>query len=159
MNSVMGRTLRAAAVGVALLAAGVACNDLGNEGDRAEAVVLVTGSAVAGASAADGLNTSVTLSLTVEDRTGSAAGSFFNDVVFQSYSVVFTPTLVVPDITGVVNSGYVPIGSTASLALDVVTSGMEAAGSTVMANIGVAGQDVNGRPVTFSTLVAITFTP
>jgi len=156
MKSVTGRTLRAAAVGLALVATGLACNDIGNEGDRAEAVVLVTAAGVAGEGVADGLNTSVTLSLTVEDRTGSA-GSFFNDVVFLNYSVVFSPTAIVPDVTGLVNSGYVPIGGTATLTLDLVASGAEAAGSTVVGTVSVNGQDVNGRPVSFSHPVAIAF--
>jgi hypothetical protein len=159
MKSVTGRTLRLAVLGVALLAAGAGCNDIGNEGDVAEAVVLVTGVSVAGAGAGDGLNTSVTLSLTVEDRTGGYAESFFNDVVFTVYSVVFSPTLVVPDVTGAVNSGYVPVGGTATLTLDIVTSGMEAAGATVIGTVSVTGHDVNGRPVNFSHPVAVTFTP
>ncbi len=158
MKSVTGRALRAVALGLALVAAGVACNDIGNEGDRAEAVVLVTATSVAGEGVADGLDTSVTLSLTVEDRTGTA-GSFFNDVVFLTYSVVFSPTAIVPDVSGVVNSGYVPIGGTATLNLDIVASGSEVAGSAVVGTVTVDGRDVNGRPVSFSHPVIVTFIP
>ncbi len=158
MKSVTGRALRAVALGLVLVAAGVACNDIGNEGDRAEAVVLVTAVGVAGEGVGDGLNTSVTLSLTVEDRTGSA-GSFFNDVVFLTYSVVFSPTAIVPDVSGMVNSGYVSIGGTATLTLDIVASGSEAAGSTVVGTVNVEGRDVNGRPVNFSHPVGVTFIP
>jgi hypothetical protein len=162
MTDALRNTLRAACVGGALLVAALGCNDIGREGDIAEAVPLVTDVAISGQGAADGLDTVVSLTVKIEDRTGGGASSFFNEVLFTDYEVTFTllsgagpaPAAV----TGLINSGYVPMGGTITLDLEVVAEGSEPSGSSVAADIRVNGHDLLGRPVAFEHRVIIEFT-
>lgn len=161
MRTARGNTLRAACVGGALLLAALGCNDVGQEGDIGEAVPLVTAVTIAGQGAADGLDTSVSLSVFLKDRTGNA-GSFFNEVLFTDFQVVFTllggagPAPLSG--AGLINGGYTAIGGTATIDMQVVLSGTEPTGSTVAADIRVSGHDTLGRPVAFEHRVIILFT-
>jgi len=161
MKAALRNTLRAACVGGGLLLAALGCNDAGREGDVGEAVPLVTLVAISGQGAADGLDTTVSLTVLLQDRTGKA-GSFFNQVLFTNYEVDFVllsgggPAPVAA--AGLINGGYTAIGSSATLDLDVVASGTEPTGSIVAAAIRVNGRDTLGRPVSFEHLVIIEFT-
>jgi hypothetical protein len=160
MRVALRNALRAACVGGFLLLAALGCNDVGKEGDIGEAVPLVTLVAISGEGAGDGLDTVVSLTVLLQDRTGKAS-SFFNQVLFTNYQVTFTllagggPAPAAA--AGRSNAGYTAVGGSATLDLAVVASGGEPAGSTVAADIRVNGQDLLGRPVAFEHRVIIEF--
>ncbi|MGH9748764.1 MAG: hypothetical protein ACRD5D_05060 [Candidatus Polarisedimenticolia bacterium] len=163
MKDPLKSTLRAACAGVALLLVALlpGCNDIGDDGDIAEAVPVVTAVAITGAGAADGLDTTVGLTVFLKDRTGGKAGSFFNEVIFTDYSVTFTLLsggAAPANATGLINTGFTAVGSSVVLGLVVVLSGSEPAGSTVAADLHVTGHDVNGRPINLDHQVIIIFT-
>jgi hypothetical protein len=162
MRAASRNTLRAACAGGALLVAALGCNDIGREGDIGEAVPLVTAVSISGQGSADGSDTIVSLTVTLEDRTGGGASSFFNDVLFTDFEVTFTLLSgggpEPPAVTGLINAGYVPVGGTTTLDLRVVAEGSEPSGSIVAADIRVNGHDVLGRPVAFEHQVIIEFT-
>ncbi|MFQ5877869.1 MAG: hypothetical protein ACE5JH_09325 [Acidobacteriota bacterium] len=151
----------AALTAVALLLGATSCNDL-NDPDGSEAVPLVTQISVSGTSvAATTTDVVATLTVKVNNRSGSTT-SFFNDVTFDSFSVVYTPTGVVPDVTiGVISTGFVPAGGTGTLALTMVAGSSKSgvsAGTVVNGAVHVEGQDALGNPVSFDVSVAIQFT-
>ena len=161
MSRSSSSTLTAVLAALLLALPGTACNDIGDEPSRAEAVVIVTGVTIANQSVTSINDTTATLDLKVENRGVGVPSSFFNDVTFTNYSVAFAPTGVVPDIpAGAIGSGYVPMGGTASLLLIMVpVSSKPAAGTTVVGDVKVEGHDVLGNPLSFDAQVAITFTP
>ena len=151
----------AALAAVALLLAGtVSCNDIGEDGSRAEAVPLVTSIGVAGLSVGAADDTTATLTVALEDRTGSAT-SFFNDVNFTAYSVVFTPTAIAPDIVGVFNTGFCAAGTSCTLIVTLVAAADKAAipaGTILFGELEVVGRDVRGHDVSFTATIGLAFT-
>src|SRR4029450_910075 len=90
---------------------------------------------------------STTMVLKAQPRNPNAT-TFFNDVSLSSYTVGF-PALLAP-VSGVVGSGFVPAGGTATVTLVVVPGAVKfagLAGNTVNARIDVEGQDFSGHDV------------
>ena len=165
MRSLRTKTGIVLGVACALVLSGNACNDIGNDGNNAEVVVVVSSITPAGLSVAGGGDTTVTLGLTLKDRTSGFASSFFNNVTFVSYQVSFVnlsggtvPASILPS---PINSGYSALGSTASLVLILIpaASPKPAAGDVVVASVNVDGQDLQGRPFSFTADVGLQFTP
>ena len=148
---------------------GIGCNDIGEQGDNAEAVPEVTAVAVAGESLLlSATDVTVTLTVLIKDRTGTAT-SFFNDVTFTDYSVEYALVggagPVPPNVAGVVNSGFVAVGSSADLVLTMIAATVKtgptppAAGTLVQGDVKVNGHDNLDRPVTFTHPVNISIVP
>jgi len=147
------------AVGVLLLAA-TSCNHVGDDPGDAEAVIQVTGVSTSGTSLAAAEDTKATITFSVFDRNGSST-NFVNNVTFDSFSVTFTPTAVVPDLVGSANGVYFPIGSSGnSMTFGLVPQGSRpAAGTVLLADIQVEGHDQLNRSVNFDVTVSLSFTP
>ena len=155
-------TVYAALAVLAFALPGIGCNDIGDQGDNAEAVPVVTAVAVAGESLASA-DVTVTLTVEIKDRTGTAT-SFFNDVTFTDYSVAYAliggPGPVPPNVAGVVNSGFVAVGSSVALNLTMILAiDKPAAGTLIQGDVKVNGHDNLDRPVTFTHPVNISIVP
>jgi hypothetical protein len=158
----MRRELRptrlAALAAVALvLAAAAACNDVDDPG-TAESVVLVTGVSTAGLSVASAVDTTATLTYTLNPRHPEAT-SFYHDINLTSYTVSFSPA-VVASMGGAISTGFCPAGTSCAVTLALVPNGLKpGAGTTVIATVQVEGRDVNDNPVNFDATIPLTFLP
>lgn len=164
MRSMRTKSLIALSAALALVLLGSGCNDVGEDGNSAEVAVLVKSVATAGLSVSLGGDTTATLTLSLNDRTGGSAGSFFNSVTFIAYQAAFTNLsggLVPASISGPINSGYTSLGDTALLTLVLIPAAAPkpAAGDVVVASVKVTGEDYLGRPFSFTTDVALQFIP
>lgn len=137
----------------------VACNDHDDASDG-EAVVEVTATVLAGNDTAVAEDVSATLTLKLQDRSGIAT-SFFNDVVFTSYTASFTSDGVAPvplGVNGVITTNACPIGGTCDLTIFLVAQGSRGgAGTAQFAIVQVRGMDLNGNSVTFTHQIAIPY--
>ena len=134
----------------------VACNDYDDAGDG-EAVVQVTATTLAGNDTAVPSDVTATLSLKLQDRSG-IGGSFFNDVLFTSYTVSFTTAPPTNITNGVITTNACPIGGTCDLALFMVAQGERgAAGTAQVGIVQVRGMDLNGNAVSFTHQVVIPY--
>lgn len=165
MMKVSRNTVYAALAVLAFALPGIGCNDIGEQGDNAEAVPEVTAVAVAGESQASAADVTATLTVIIKDRTGTAT-SFFNDVTFTDYSVVYALVggagPVPPNVAGVVNSGFVAVGSSVALNLTMILVADKAgiaAGTLLQGDVKVNGHDNLDRPVTFNHPVNISIVP
>jgi hypothetical protein len=140
-----------------VLAVAPACNDNDDPG-QAEGVILVTGVSTAGLSVAAAVDTTATLAYTVNPRTSTATG-FYNSITLTSYTVSFSPAVVVGG-SGAISTGYCPSGGSCSVVLVLVPNGSKpGAGTTVIATVDVEGRDTNDNPANFSATVPLTFVP
>ena len=146
-----------AVVAALVLALGtmVACNDF-DDADDGEVVVEVTATTLAGTDTAVGEDVFATLTLSLQDRSGIAT-SFFNDVLFTSYTVSFTTAPPTDITTGVITTNACPIGGTCDLTLFMVDQGERVAGGTQVGIVRVQGMDLNGNPVNFTHQVVISY--
>ncbi len=165
MMKVSRNTVYAALAVLAFALPGIGCNDIGEQADNAEAVPEVTAVAVAGESLASAADVTVTLTVIIKDRTGTAT-SFFNDVTFTDYSVEYALVggagPVPPNVAGVVNSGFVAVGSSADLVLTMILAADKAgiaAGTLLQGDVKVNGHDNLDRPVTFTHPVNMFIVP
>jgi len=147
------------AVGVLLLAA-TSCNRVGDDPDAAEAVIQVTGVSTTGTSLAAAEDAKAQITFSVFARNGGS-NNFLNNVTFDSFTVTFTPTAVVPDLVGSANGVFFPIGSSGNVMTFVLVpqGSRPAAGTVLLANIQVEGHDQLNRPVAFEVTVSLVFTP
>ena len=157
----MRNRLAALAAVALVLAAATGCNKV-DDPAQAENVILVTGITTAGTSVASGTDTTATISYSLNPRGGNLtdpATSFFNDITLTSYTVSFDPAVIAAG-SGAIATGYCVAGSSCSVTLVLVPSGMKpGAGTTVIAKIDIEGRDVNDNPVNFSASTPITFLP
>lgn len=165
MMKVSRNTVYAALAALAFALPGIGCNDIGDQGDNAEAVPEVTAVAVAGESLASTADVTATLTVLVKDRTGTAT-SFFNDVTFTDYTVQYALVggggPVPPDVTGVINSGFTAVGSSTDLVLTMILAADKAgiaAGTLIQGDVKVNGHDNLDRPVTLTHPVNISIIP
>lgn len=141
-----------------VVAVAPACNSNNDDPTQAESVVLVTGVSTAGLSVAAPVDTTATVSYTVNPRTEAATG-FYNDVTLTSYTVSFSPAVVTGG-TGAISTGYCPSGGSCSVILVMVPNGLKpAAGTVVIATVDIEGRDTNDNPVNFSATVPLAFVP
>jgi len=165
MMRVSRNTVYAALAVLAFALPGIGCNDIGDQGDNAEAVPVVTAVAMAGESLASAADVTVTLTVLIKDRTGTAT-SFFNDVTFTDYSIEYALVggagPVSPNVAGVVNSGFVAVGSSVALNLTMILAADKAgiaSGTLLQGDVKVNGHDNLDRPVTFTHPVNISIVP
>ncbi len=165
MMKVSRNTVYAALAALAFALPGNGCNDIGEQGDNAEAVIEVTAVATAGTSLASTADVTATLTVLVKDRTGTAT-SFFNDVTFTDYTVQYALVggggPVPPDVTGVINSGFTAVGSSTDLVLTMILAADKAgiaAGTLIQGDVKVNGHDNLDRPVTLTHPVNISIIP
>lgn len=156
LSSIRLTTLAVAAL---LLAATASCNN-SDDPETGEAVILVREITLAGLSVASADDTTATMTLSVMDRNGNST-SFFNDVTFTDFTVIYTPSGVVPDVIGQISTGFCAMGSNdCELTLTMVASADKpAAGTVVFSDVQVEGEDARGRPVSLETNVPLGFTP
>ncbi len=144
---------------VLVLGTVVACNDH-DDPDDGEVVVEVTATTLAGNDTAVAEDVFATLTLSLQDRSG-IANSFFNDVLFTSYTVSFNPNFPTPPLAisgGVITTNACPIGGTCDLTLFMVAEGERGgAGTAQVGIVQVQGMDLNGNPVTFTHQVVIPY--
>jgi hypothetical protein len=152
---------RFAAVAALVLVLGpmIACNDL-DDADSGEAVVEVTATTLAGNDLLVAEDVFATLTLSLQDRSG-IANSFFNDVLFTSYTVSFTSDGVAPvpaTVNGLITTNACPIGGTCDLTLFMVAEGARGGSGTAQFGlVRVQGMDLNGNPVRFTHQVVIPY--
>jgi hypothetical protein len=140
-----------------VLAVAPACNNHDDPG-QAESVVLVTSVTTTGLSTAAATDTTATISYTVNPRSSGATG-FYNAVTLTNYSVSFSATPPSP-VSGVISTGFCPIGGSCAVVLTLVPNGGKpASGTTVIADVDIDGKDSNDNPVHFSATVPLTFVP
>jgi len=151
----------AALAALALVLAAPACNKVADKPGHAEAVIEVTAITTGGTSVAATTDATATLTLAVRDRSSGQATTFFNDVTFTNFTVVFTPSGMVPDGTGLISTGFCAIGSVScALVLTLVLNGSKpAAGTVVSGAVHVEGHDFVGNPLFFDTNVVLVFVP
>ena len=164
MRSDLFKNRLAAIAAVALLlVATTSCNNIGDDADDGEAVPLVTSITFAGLSVAAADDTTATITVFLEDRTGGNAGSFFNDVNFTDYSATFT-TSTVPNKVGAFNTTFCQIGASCVLTIDLVSAADKALippaslPVNLFAEVVVEGRDTRGHAVEFTATVAFQIT-
>jgi hypothetical protein len=159
MSALKKNTLLAAVLALAALAAVIACGDLGNNPDHSDTIIEVVSTSPV---SSDPTNTAVSDSTTIVLKAlprNEAATTFFNDVTFTDFRVEYSALLAAG--SGFVTTGYVPSGGTATLTLEVVPGALKSgafAGSTIVADITVNGQDLSGHDLSFTATTTITFT-
>jgi len=126
----------------------------------AEAVIQVTGISTSGTSLAVAADAKATITFSVFDRNGKST-NFVNNVTFDEISVTFSPTAVVPDLSGSLSGVFFPIGSSGNqITFNLVAQAdRPAAGTVLLADILVEGNDQLNRPVAFTVTVTLSFTP
>jgi hypothetical protein len=141
------------------LGAVIACNDVADNPDHSDSVIeVVSATPVSSDPTNVAASDSTTMVLKAQPRNPNAT-TFFNDVSLSSYTVSFSALLA--PVSGVVGSGFVPAGGTATVTLVVVPGAVKfagLAGNTVNARIDVEGQDFSGHDVSFTANVPVTFT-
>ena len=152
-------TLLALVLALVALVAVIACSSVGNNPDQSDTLIEVLSVAPV---SSDPTNTAVSDSTTIMLKAlprNPDATTYFNDVTFSSYEVIYSALLA--PIGGVVSTGYGPAGGTATLTLEVVPGSVKAAGfagSTIEAFITVHGRDLSDHDLSFKASTTITFT-
>jgi hypothetical protein len=141
------------------LGAVIACNDVANDPDHSDSVIqVVSATPVSSDPTNVATSDSTTMVLKTQPRNPNAT-TFFNDVSLSNYTVSFSALLA--PVSGVVGSGFIPAGGSATVTLVVVPGAVKfagLAGNTVNARIEVEGQDFSGHDVSFTANVPVTFT-
>ena len=162
MFAVKRDTLRALILAAVALGAVIACNDVADNPDHSDSVIMVVSATPV---SSDPTNAAVsdftTMTLQAQPRNPGAT-TFFNDVSLSTYTVGFSGG-VMPPLSGVIGSGFVPAGGTATLVLTIVNGADKGffsgvAGNTYNAHVEVQGEDFSGHDVSFSANVPVTFT-
>jgi Thrombospondin type 3 repeat len=159
MVALKNNTLLASVLALVALAAVIACGEVGNNPNHSDTVIEVLSVSPV---SSDPTNTAVSDSTTIMLKAlprNENATTFFNDVTFTDYDISYSALLASG--SGVITTGFVPSGGTASLTLVVVPGAMKQggfAGNTITARIDVHGKDLSGHTVTFSASALITFT-
>jgi len=159
MFAVKRDAVRALVLAAVALGAVVACNNVADNPDHSDSVIqVVSATPVSSDPTNAAVSDSTTMVLMAQPRNPNAT-SFFNDVTLSTYKVGYSALLA--PISGVIGSGFVPAGGTATLNLVVVSGATKfggLAGNTINAHIEVKGQDFSGHDVSFSANVPVTFT-
>jgi hypothetical protein len=141
------------------LGAVIACNDVADNPDHSDSVIeVVSATPVSSDPTNVATSDSTTMVLKAQPRNPNAT-TFFNDVSLSNYTVSFSALLA--PVSGVVGSGFIPAGGSATVTLVVVPGAVKfagLAGNTVNARIDVEGQDFSGHDVSFTANVPVTFT-
>jgi hypothetical protein len=141
------------------LGAVIACNDVADDPDHSDSVIeVVSATPVSSDPTNVATSDSTTMVLKAQPRNPNAT-TFFNDVSLSNYTVSFSALLA--PVSGVVGSGFIPAGGSATVTLVVVPGAVKfagLAGNTVNARIEVEGQDFSGHDVSFTANVPVTFT-
>lgn len=159
MFAVKQDAIRALVLAAVALGAVIACNDVADNPDHSDSVIqVVSATPVSSDPTNAAASDSTTMVLAAQPRNPGAT-TFFNDVTLSSYTVSFSALLA--PVSGVIGSGFVPAGGTATLNLVVVPGAAKfggLAGNTVNAHIEVQGEDFSGHDVSFSANVPVIFT-
>jgi hypothetical protein len=141
------------------LGAVIACNDVADDPGHSDSVIqVVSATPVSSDPTNVATSDSTTMVLKTQPRNPNAT-TFFNDVSLSNYTVSFSALLA--PVSGVVGSGFIPAGGSATVTLVVVPGAVKfagLAGNTVNARIEVEGQDFSGHDVSFTANVPVTFT-
>jgi len=160
MFAVKKDVLRALVLASIALGAVIACNNVADDPTHSDSVIqVVSASPVSSDPTATTVSDTTTMVLQTQPRNPGAT-TFFNDVTLTKYTVSFSALL--PAFSGLVGSGFVPAGGSATLTLVVVPASAKStaglAGNTVNAKIVVQGQDFSGHNVSFTASVPVSFT-
>jgi hypothetical protein len=150
--------LRALVLASVALGAVIACNDVAHNPDASDSVIEVMSATPVSSDPTNPVDDSTTMLLKAQPRNPNAT-TFFNDVTLTDYTVTFSALLA--PISGLVGSGFIPAGGSASLTLVVVPGSAKfagLAGNSVTARIDVQGKDFSNHDVSFSAFVPVTFT-
>src|SRR5262245_5776319 len=152
--------LRALVLASIALGAVIACNNVADNPSHSDSVIQVVNATPVSSDPTNlAVSDSTTMLLQAQPRNPGAT-TFFNDVALSSYTVSFSALLA--PVGGLVASGFVPAGGSATLTLVVVPASAKStaglAGNTVNAKIVVQGQDFSGHDVSFSASVPVIFT-
>ncbi len=159
MLALKRKSLLASVLALVALAAVIACSNVGNNPDNSDTVIEVLEVTPVSSDPSDssvGDFTTITLAAVPRNE---LATTFFNDVTFEKYDVSYSALLA--SMSGVITTGYVPSGGTATLTLEVVTKEAKAsavAGEVITARITVKGKDFSDHDVSFTAVTYITFT-
>jgi hypothetical protein len=141
---------------------GLGCNRVGDEPKMGEAIILVTGTTVAGASAADvTVDVVATINFSVEDRnTSGTSNPVFNSVKFTSFTINWAGGSFLPG-AGIPDSTSFPVGSMDNtITIDLISGGAKPpAGFGDIAQFHFVGEDLIGRAVEFDANVPVVITP
>jgi hypothetical protein len=158
MPALKNSTLLASLLAVVALVAVIACGEVGNNPSHSDTVIEVTSVTPVSSDPSTTTSDSATISLKAVPRNPGAT-TFFNDVTFTDYDISYSALLASG--SGVITTGFVPAGGTASLTLIVVPGAMKSgglAGNTITARMNVHGKDFSGHSVSFQAVTTITFT-
>jgi hypothetical protein len=159
MFAVKKDVLRALVLASIALGAVIACNNVADNPTHSDSVIQVmSASPVSSDPSNAAVSDTTTMVLQAQPRNPGAT-TFFNDVTLTKYTVTFSALLA--PVSGLVGSGFVPAGGSATLTLVVVPGSAKSAGlagNTINAKIAVEGQDFSGHNVSFSASVPVTFT-
>jgi hypothetical protein len=159
MHASRKNSLLASVLALVALVAVIACNSVSNNPDRSDVLIEVVAAPLV---SSDPTNTAVSDSATITVQSvprNPGATTVFNDVTFTDYRVEYS-ALMAP-LSGVITTGFLPAGGTATLTLIVVPGALKQggwAGSTITARITVHGKDMSDHDVQFTATTAITFT-
>ena len=164
MSPLKRNSLLAAALAMVALAAVIGCSKVGNNPNRSDTVIEVTSITAVSSDPTIAVDDSTTMSLLAQPRNG-AATTFFNDVSFTSYTAEFstdqTGATDLVAFSGIINSGFVPAGGSATLTVVLVPAGQKQAaftGDILRAKITVRGKDFSDHTVQFTANTTVTFT-
>ncbi|HEV8336977.1 MAG TPA: thrombospondin type 3 repeat-containing protein [Candidatus Polarisedimenticolia bacterium] len=159
MHASRKNSLLASVLALVALVAVIACNSVSNNPDRSDVLIEVVSTPLV---SSDPTNTAVSDSANITVQSvprNPGATTVFNDVTFTDYRVEYS-ALMAP-LSGVITTGFLPAGGTATLTLIVVPGALKQggwAGSTITARITVHGKDVSDHDVQFTATTAIMFT-
>jgi hypothetical protein len=135
------------------------CSTLSNNPDRSDTILeVVSVTPVSSDPTATTVDDTTTIVVKAVPR-NPAATTVFNDVNLTTYRVEYSALLA--PISGIITTGFVPAGGTATLNLVVVSGAAKMgafAGSTITARITIKGKDLSDHDVSFVAVTAITFT-
>lgn len=152
-------TLLASVLALVALVAVIACSNVSNNPDNSDTIIEVLSVSPV---SSDPNNTAVSDSTSIMVKAlprNPDATTFFNDVTFTNFEVTYS-ALLAPT-SGLVTTGFVPAGGTATLTLVVVPGAVKMggfAGNTIGARITVHGKDVSDHDLSFTATTTITFT-
>ena len=159
MHASRKNSLLASVLALVALVAVIACNSVSNNPDRSDVLIEVLATPLV---SSDPTNTAVSDSATITVQSvprNPGATTVFNDVTFTDYRVEYS--MLMAPASGIVTTGFLPAGGTATLTLVVVPGALKQAGwagSTITARITVHGKDLSDHDVQFTAMTAITFT-
>lgn len=159
MLALKRNSLLASVLALVALAAVIACSSVGNNPDGSDTVIEVLEVTPVSSDPSDtAVSDSTTITLKAVPR-NELATTFFNDVTFETYDIGYSALLA--SNSGVITTGYIPSGDTATLTLVVVPGALKDAaysGNVITARITVKGTDFSDHDVSFTAVTTITFT-